>query len=132
MDLFWKAAAGGLLTVVLCLALGKSGKDMGTLLSMAACCMVAMIVMAYLEPVLDFMRELQDLGDLREDMLGILLKAMGIGLVSEIAGMVCTDAGNSSLGKTLQMLGGAVVLWLSIPVFYALLDLIQQILGEIR
>lgn len=131
MALFWKAAAGGLLTVVLCLALGKTGKDMGTLLSMAVCCMVAMIVISYLEPVMDFMRELEELGDLQGDMLGILLKAMGIGLIAEIAGMVCTDAGNSSLGKTLQMLGGAVVLWLSIPIFRALLELIQQILGEI-
>ena len=88
MALFWKAAAGGLLTVVLCLALGKTGKDMGTLLSMAVCCMVAMIVISYLEPVMDFMRELEELGDLQGDMLGILLKAMGIGLIAEIAGMV--------------------------------------------
>lgn len=132
MELFWKAAAAGLLAVVLCLTLGKSGKDMGTLLSMAACCLIAMVVMAYLEPVLDFMRELEEVGDLQGDMLGILLKAMGIGLVSEVASMVCTDAGNSSLGKTLQMLGGTAVLWLSIPIFRALLELIQQILGEIR
>ena len=70
MELFWKAAAVGLLAVVLCLTLGKSGKDMGTLLSMAACCLIAMVVMAYLEPVLDFMRELEEVGDLQGDMLG--------------------------------------------------------------
>lgn len=131
MDLFWKAAAGALLTAVLGLALGKWNKDMGVLLSMAVCCMIAMIVISYLEPVLDFLRQLEVLGDLQGDMLGILLKALGIGLVAEIAGMVCADAGNSSLGKALQMLGGAVILWLSIPIFNALLDLIQEILGEI-
>ena len=76
---------------------------------MAVCCMGAMIAISYLEPVLDFPRELETLGDLQVDMLGILLKAVGIGLVSEIAGLVCTDAGNGSLGKTLQMLGSAVI-----------------------
>ena len=131
MELFWKAAAGALLTAVLGLALGKWDRDMGMLLSMAVSCMISMIVISYLEPVMDFLHQLEVMGDLRGDMLGILLKALGIGLVAEVAGVVCTDAGNSSLAKTLQMLGGAVILWLSIPILNALLDLIQQILGEV-
>ena len=84
-----------------------------------------------LEPVLDFLRELETLGDLQGDMLGILLKAVGIGLVSEIAGLVCTDAGNGSLGKTLQMLGSVVILYLSLPIFTAMLELIREILREL-
>ena len=120
MSLFWKAAAAVLLAVVLGLSLGKQ-KDIG----------VAMIAISYLEPVLDFLRELETLGDLQGDMLGILLKAVGIGLVSEIAGLVCTDAGNGSLGKTLQMLGSAVILYLSLPIFTAMLELIREILREL-
>ena len=51
MSLFWKAAAAVLLAVVLGLSLGKQ-KDIGVLLTMAVCCMVAMIAISYLEPVL--------------------------------------------------------------------------------
>lgn len=131
MELFWKAAAAVLIAVVLGLALGKQEKDISVLLTMAVCCMCGMIMISYLEPLLDFLRELEALGDLQGDILGILLKAVGIGLVAEIAGMVCTDAGNGSLGKTLQMLGSAVILYLSIPIFNAFLKLIQEILGEI-
>ena len=130
MSLFWKAAAAVLLAVVLGLSLGKQ-KDIGVLLTMAECCMVAMIAISYLEPVLDFLRELETLGDLQGDMLGILLKAVGIGLVSEIAGLVCADAGNGSLGKMLQMLGSAVILYLSLPIFTAMLELIREILREL-
>ena len=122
--------AAVLLAVVLGLSLGKQ-KDIGVLLTMAVCCMVAMIAISYLEPVLDFLRELETLGDLQGDMLGILLKAVGIGLVSEIAGLVCADAGNGSLGKTLQMLGSAVILYLSLPIFTAMLELIREILREL-
>ena len=131
MEIFWKAAAAVLIAVVLGLALGKQEKDISVLLTMAVCCMAAVITISYLEPVLDFLRELEAMGDLQGDMLGILLKAVGIGLVAEIAGMVCTDAGNGSLGKTLQMLGSAAILYLSIPIFNALLKLIQDILGEL-
>lgn len=131
MTLFWKAAAGALVTVVLGLALGKQEKDISLLLTMAVCAMVAVIAISYLEPMLDFLRRLEALGDLQGDMLGILMKAMGIGLVSEIAGMICTDAGNAALGKAMQILGSAAILYLSLPIFTALIDLIQQILGEV-
>lgn len=131
MELFWKAAAAALITTVLGLTLGKNEKDISALLTMAVCCMGAMIAISYLEPVLDFLWELESLGDLQSDILGGLLKAVGIGLVAEIAAMVCTDAGNGSLGKTLQMLGTTVILYLSLPIFNAFLEMIQEILGEI-
>lgn len=131
MDTFWKAVAGALLAVILGLAMGKQEKDVSALLSIAVCCMVAVIAVNFLEPVFDLLRELESVGDLQDGMLGILLKAAGIALVAELAGMICNDAGNGSLGKALQMLGSAVVLYLSIPVFNALLTLIRDILGEL-
>lgn len=76
MSLFWKAAAAVLLAVVLGLSLGKQ-KDIGVLLTMAVCCMVAMIAISYLEPVLDFLRELETLGDLQGGHAGHSLKSGG-------------------------------------------------------
>lgn len=131
MELFIRAAAAALLAVVLGLALEKQGKDIALLLSVAVCCMVMMAAVSYLQPVMTFLRQLESIGNLNGTMVGILVKIVGIGILSEVAAMVCTDAGNGSLGKALQLLGAAVILWLSIPIFSALIELIQQILGEI-
>ncbi len=131
MGIFWKAAAAALISVIIGLALSKQEKDISAVLTMAVCAMVVIAAFVYLEPVLDFLRELETVGDLQGDMMGTLLKALGIGLVAEIAGMVCSDAGNSSLGKTLHLLGCAAILYLSLPIFRTLLELIRQILGEI-
>lgn len=131
MAAFWKAAAAVLLAVVLVPALGKTEKDISVLLTMAVCCMVAAVAFSYLEPVFDLLWELKALGDLSGEMLGVLMKAVGIGLVAEIAGMICADAGNGSLGKTLQMLASAAILYLSIPLFQAFLTLVQEILGQL-
>ena len=98
---------------------------------MMACCIAASIAVSYLEPVLDLLWELNDIGEMQDGMLGILLKVAGIALVSELAGMICSDAGNGSLGKTLQLLGSAAILYLSIPIFNTLLTLIREILGEL-
>lgn len=131
MDLFFQAATGVLIASILGLVLAKQGKEFTIVLTIAVCCMVVLLCITFLEPVLDLLCQLEALGNLNGEMVRILFKVVGIGLVSEIAGMVCTDAGNGSLGKALQMLGTAVILWLSIPVFQALLELVQEILGEL-
>ena len=131
MEPFWKAAALALIAGVLSLTLKDQDKEYAVLLSIAACLMVTAITVTYLNPVFAFLKELETLGDLRGDMLAILIKALGVGLASEIASMICTDAGNASLTKAIQFLGGAVILYLSVPMFSALMDLIQKIVGEL-
>lgn len=129
MGTFFQAAAAVLVASVLALTLSKQDKEQATLLTIGVCCMVVIGAVSFLKPVLDLLVELENIGNLNSEMVRILLKVVGIGLVSEIASMICSDAGNSSMGKALQMLSSAVILWISIPVFQALLELIQEILG---
>lgn len=129
MELFWKGTAAALIAAILTLVLSKQEKDLALLLTLAGCTMVLMLVLSFLEPVLSFLKQLRDIGDLNGDMLAVLLKAVGVSLVAEIAGLICTDAGNAALGKAVQILGSAVILWLSIPVLQMLVDMIQDILG---
>lgn len=131
MDLFLKISAGILLVVVLYLALIKQGKDIALLLTILTCCMVAAAAVQFLQPVIDLLKKLESVGKLNTDMVGILLKSVGIGLISEIICLTCTDAGNSSLGKTLQILSSAVIIWMSLPLFDQLLELVESILSAI-
>ena len=131
MDLFWKAAAAVLLTAILTPTLGKQEKDIGLLLTMTVCCMVGMIALSFFEPVLDFFYELQGLTYLDGSIFKILFKVIGIGLVAEIAALICADAGCGSLGKTLQLLSSCAILYLSIPIFRQLITLVREILGEL-
>lgn len=130
MALYWKATALVMVALLLGLTLRRE-QNFALLLAIAACAMASMAAVTYLEPVVDFLRELEALGDLSGDMLGLLLKAVGIGLISQIAGAVCTDAGNGALARQLQLLGSAAILYLSLPLFSGLLELLQEILGEL-
>ena len=123
-----KAAGVALIASILGLALSKQAKEMQILLVVAGCCMVAGIAATFLRPVLELLGELQDLGNLNSELTGILIKSAGIGLLSELACMICSDAGNASLGKTVQLMGSTVVLYLAIPVFRGLIELVQGIL----
>lgn len=131
MDVFIKVTAGILVTLVLYLILAKQEKDLSTLLTVAVCCMVAAAAVSYLEPVIRFFHNLQELGGLDPEMLSVILRAVGIGLLAEITGSICTDAGNAALGKTLQILASAVILWMSVPYFTSLITLVEEILVSV-
>lgn len=131
MGTFFQAAAGVLVASVLGLTIARQGKELTALLTIGVCCMVVIVAVSFLEPVIELLHQLESLGNLNGEMVQILFKVVGIGMVSEIAAMICKDAGNASMGKALQILGSAVILWLSLPVFNALLELVQQILGDL-
>lgn len=131
MERFWQVTAGVLLTVVLGIALGKGSKDISLVLSMVVCCLVLTVTFAYLEPVIDFLKELQTLGQLDSTLSDVVLKAVGIGLIAEIAILICGDSGNAALGKALQIMAAVMILWLSVPLMRALMELVQTIMGEV-
>ena len=130
MELYLQAAALVLIAVILGLVLNAQQKVFGVLLSLGTCGIVCLGVVRYLEPVLETLDKLRDLAGISDQMLSILLKTAGIGLVSELVGLICVDGGYGSLGKGLHILSNAVILWLSLPLFDQLLNLLQEVLGQ--
>lgn len=131
MDVFVRGCGAVLICVILILLVGKERKDLGLLISVGVCCMVMISVLEYLRPVLEFILYLETLGNLDHTLLKIVLKVVGIGLLGEIAALICTDSGNQSLGKSLQYLASGAILWITLPVFKLLMELIQRILGDL-
>lgn len=131
MEIFIKAAAGILIAVVMSLILSKFGKDYALILVICVCCMVAASALGFLQDIMGFIKKLQSIGDLSGELVEILFKTVGIGLLSEITSMICADAGNAALGKAIQMLSAAISLWLCIPLFSQLLSLVEGVLGAV-
>lgn len=130
MNDFLRIFAGVLLTVIVGIVLNKQGKELGVLLSIAVCAMVFALAANYLQPVVSFVSKLQDTSGVDKEMFSAIWKAVGVCFLTELAVTVCQDAGNASLAKSVQFLGSVVVLWLSLPLMEALLELIQKIMGE--
>lgn len=131
MSVFLKVTAGVLIALVLYLMLIRQGKEVSLVLTICVCTMVSVAALQYLEPVVDFFQNLQITGELDSSMVSILLKAVGISLLSELTAKICADAGNSALGKTLEIAASAALLWISIPVFTKLLKLVGEILEAV-
>lgn len=131
MDIFLKVIGCILASLVIYLVLVKQNMDFSLILTVIVCVLVATVSVSYLEPVLDLVVRLRTIGNLDNQMVDILLKSVGIALVSEIVEHICLDAGNASMGKTTQLLSSGIILWLCVPMFSSLIDLVEEILVAI-
>lgn len=131
MDVFFKATAGVLLAIIISMVLSRQGKDFSLLLVLCVCSMVAAVALNYFQEIFAFIQSLESLGNLNHNFVGILFKAVGIGILSEITILICTDSGNSALGKAIQILSTAIILWICIPLFTQLMDLVKTILSNL-
>ena len=61
--------------------------------------------------------------------LEILMKIIGITYVAEFASDLCKDAGYQTIAGQIQIFGKLSVLAVTVPVWTALLDTIQSLLG---
>ena len=131
MDIFLKTIGGAMIALLMTLILSGIGKDYSLLLGLLTCCMITAVAMAYMEPVISYIRQLAELIPLDNGMLGILFKITLIGTIGEIASLICNDSGNSALGKTIQLMTGILILWMALPMLQMLMDLVTEFLEGI-
>ncbi len=124
-------AAAALIGLILTLVVGRQSRDMSLLLSLAVCVLLCLGAMEFLQPVTELLGELRRLGDLDGGAVSILLKCAGIGILSEVAGLLCADCGEGAMGKALQICSNAAILWLSLPLLRQVLTMIGEVLANI-
>lgn len=128
MELFWKASAGIVISSILCLCIDR--KEYFSLVTMGACILTGVLVLQYIEPVIDCIQQLGFISRIPKESVQLLLHALGICLASEFCAMLCSNSGNAVLEKCIHLLGNSAILWLSLPALQQFVNLIQQILGD--
>ena len=126
-----KAVACGLIAAILSNMMPADRKEYSLLVGFAACCAVGIGAASYLQPVLELMNRLTVLGNLNTQILTIMLKVVGVGVLLEFSTLVCNELGNGALGKMIHLMGISVILWLTIPLFDEFTELIENVLGRI-
>ena len=130
MDTVFRCSGAAMVAVVLILTLRRQSGEMALILSVLTCCILLLAGLRLLQPVLDFLRRLQQIGNLDSQMTAILLKSVALALLGEITALVCKDSGNEALGKAMGIVCTAAVLYLSLPILDALLTMLEGVLNE--
>ncbi len=124
---------GGLALVSLMalLVLRQIKPEWGVMVRMAAALAIAGVTAGMISTVLSFAEELTAMGGgaLDGEVWHILVKALGVAFLSEVAASICRDSGESGLAGWVEMAGRVEILLLSFPLIRTVLDTVAELLG---
>ena len=129
MDTFVKISALTAVAVVFCVLLHDWQRPMSALLSIFVCAGILGLGISFLKPIFEVFQRLQKLSGISDELTKPLMKVVGIGLLSNIMTGICTDAGETALGKTLEIAGILLSVHASLPLILSVSELVERLIG---
>lgn len=113
----------GLTAAVLAVTLRSMRTEYAVLLSLGAGVILLFWMIDSLSPILEQLGTLIESTRLAPEYGGILIKALGISYITQLASDACKDAGEGAIGAKLELCGRVSIILLSLPMFAELLSI---------
>lgn len=129
MELVFQVAAAAVIGSILCSILRHDAPGYANLTSIALCVGLALACIRLLGPVLSFLRSLHTLTGLASALLAPVYKVIAIGVLTQLAGGFCADAGEQALSRVVELCGMALALYAALPLAETALQLLRSMMG---
>ena len=124
------AVVGVLLcAAMLAVLLRAQRPELAMCLGLAAAAAVAILLVRQIAPLISAMRRLLTMTALPTEGFGVVLKAAGVCLLTQITADTCRDAGETALASKAELAGRVLMLMLAVPLFEELLSLVTALIG---
>ena len=99
-------------------------------LPISICISVFMIgcVLGIIEPLISMIKEFER--DIGGNYISVMLKALGISLITETASDICRDFGENGISSKIDLLGKCTIISMSVPIMKDILDLVKDVLAK--
>lgn len=129
METLLKICAVCVICGVFCAMFRRYSPGITILVSLLCGAAAAAAALHMFSPVLDFLKRLQKLTGMESAVFSPLLKTVAIGILAEISGAFCQDAGEAALGKIVALCGTILSTVCLLPLALLALDLLQTMIG---
>ena len=124
-----KIAAVCVLAAILALLLKKGSPEIGILITVAAAAAAFRFLLGQFRELTDFFEELAATANLGRELISPLYKSIGVALVVKIGGGLCRDAGESALAAVIETAGAVCALLVSLPLLGAVLSMLMELMN---
>ncbi len=128
MDVF-KIVGIGMAAAVLALFIKNWKPELAIQVSLAAAVIIFASVLPYLKTLIDMLKDISTRAGIETRYISIVLKVIGIAYIAQFASEICQDAGESAIASKIEFAGKVIIMTISMPVIYSLLDVINEIIG---
>ena len=124
-----RIAVLAVLCALCCMVIRSRTQELSVVTALAGCVLIFLISLRFLEPILGVFDRLREMTGMVNSVTSPMLKVAGIGILIQIAGAVCEDAGERALQQAVEIGGGFLAAYASLPLLSAVIDLLEDTLG---
>ncbi len=128
MELLCKIVAISIPAALLASAIKKDSPAMASLIALAAAAVMIYSCVSAMAEVTGFLREVAEAAGVSSAVLGVLLKAVGIAVLSRLGADLCRDAGLTSAADAAELAGSAGALYAALPIMRAVFRIIGELM----
>ncbi len=124
------AIAGlGLLSAAVCVLVRRYMPDAALGVSLACGVLVTAAVLEMLAPSIAAITELASAAGLAEGYAQVLMKALAVCYITQLASDSCRDVGESGIASRIELAGRAAIVVISLPIFSRLAELVTGLIN---
>ena len=85
-------------------------------------------VLGVIEPLITLIKDFEK--DIGGNYISVMLKALGIALITETASDICRDFGEIGISSKIDLLGKCTIISMSVPIIKDILALVKDVLAK--
>ncbi len=101
-------------------------KEYGILVSLAGSVILIYFSVQYIEPIFQFVKKISDYINFPFEWITILIKVLGVTLITQFACDICRDSGETALASKIELAGKIFIIVFALPLFEKLLSIITN------
>lgn len=126
MDAFLKFLAVSAGAALLALTVRSAHREMGAVFSLLCGAALLLMLTDKLSGAVEAFTDMAKLAEIGTEQMQMILKALGIAMLSEFAAQACRDAGEEGIALRVEMGGKVMLMLLSLPVMEQITQLIAE------
>jgi len=130
MEEIIKITVFSMISILLYVTVKQHRADYAVFVEICAISIVAVFALNYATDALMQVSSLVELSGVGTDYINILIKSFGIAVITQFAGDVCRDNGNSALASCIELAGRLVIVVLSIPLIRSVSQLAMELINS--
>lgn len=119
----------GLVGALLGIILRQYKPEFSIYISLLVGIIILAVLISVISPVLDTIKELTDAVNLNDIYGKVLLKALAICYITQLASDCCADAGEKAIAGKLEMAGKIAIVVISLPLFQSLVNVVTGLIS---
>ncbi len=127
--LIFKIIGIGVTGALLSLLLKQYKPELAIAMPILAAALIITMCAPYLKSVLAMFEDIANGAGIELSHMRIVIKITGVAYICQFAADICKDAGENAIAGKIELGGKIVIITLSVPVIYNLLELVSNIIN---